>query len=248
MINAGLLNVSGGTLTDAFADIVNNGTITLGGGTLQLNGTGLQLATFTNSGSITIRAGSVLNLSPFADTLINSGSVAIGAGGELAVYQITANTGPITVGSGGLLSVGQALDSGLVALDNGGTFLVANWFSSSQPFIDNGLLEAEHFFSANGITIASGGTLIGASNVAGKVTDSGLVEANGGVMELHNAVTGTGVLQIDAGAALQLDSGNLAKVDFAAVGGTLILELARLLRHDRRLHDRRQDRAAEGRL
>jgi hypothetical protein len=226
LINAGLLNVSGGTFTDAFADIVNNGTITLGGGTLEFDGQ--EPANITNSGSITIGAGSVLDLSRFPDTLINSGSVTIGEGGELSVYQITANTGPITVGSGGLLSVGQALDSGLVALDNGGTFLVANWFSSSQPFIDNGLLEAEHFFSANGITIASGGTLIGPSNVSGKVTDSGLVEANGGVMELHNAVTGTGVLQIDAGAALQLDSSDSTKVDFAAVGGTLILEQARL--------------------
>jgi hypothetical protein len=54
LINAGLLNVSGGTLTDAYGNIVNNGTIALSGGTLQFNvpngpGGGAQAASFTNS-------------------------------------------------------------------------------------------------------------------------------------------------------------------------------------------------------
>ena len=203
---------TGGTLADPDGYIVNSGTIMLGaGGTLAPG--------MTNSGMITIGAGGVLS-----GNLTNTGSVTIAAGGELAVSEIAGNTGLITVGSGGLLSVSYfEADSGVVTVANGGTFSAFS-FASSQPFIDNGLLEVDGSFSATSITIASGATLIGADKVIGGVDDRGLVEANGGVLDLHNAVAGTGVLQIDAGATLQLDVSDVAKVDFAAVGGALILE------------------------
>ena len=231
------LDGSGGTLTATAGNIVNSGTITLGGGSILQTpgitnsgsitigaGSMLQAPGLTNSGSITIGSGGLLNLSSFGASLANTGSVTIGAGGELAAFEITANTGFITVGSGALLSVTHFdTDSGVVAVENGGTFLV-DFFDSSQPFIDNGLLEVNDNFSAHGITIASGATLIGAATVIGSVADRGLVEANGGVLQLNNAVTGTGVLQIDAGATLQLDSSDLTKVDFSAVGGILVLE------------------------
>jgi hypothetical protein len=124
MLSAGLINVSGGTLTDLHGNLVNSGTITLGGGgTLQFDlssGVGAPAAGITNSGSITIDAGGVLNLAG-SGRLNNSGSVTIGAGGELAATFIDANTGTIAVGSGGLLSVANFSNSGIVSVDNGGT-------------------------------------------------------------------------------------------------------------------------------
>ena len=71
-----------------------------------------------------------------------------------------------------------------------------------------------------GLFLVDSGAIISAS-----IVNSGTVEIAGGTLELAGTVSGTGILKIDAGAALQIDeaAGSL-NVAFAGSTGTLILK------------------------
>ena len=51
---------------------------------------------------------------------------------------------------------------------------------------------------------AAGGHIVGAGVVASQIDNAGVIEARGGVLNLVNAVSGTGALQVDGGAMLVL--------------------------------------------
>jgi len=55
------------------------------------------------------------------------------------------------------------------------------------------------------------------------IVNNGTVEVAGGVLELAGALSGTGVLKIDQGAALQIDGATLLNVVFSGSTGRLIL-------------------------
>ncbi len=55
------------------------------------------------------------------------------------------------------------------------------------------------------VTVAAGSGISGNGIITGGVTDNGTITAQGGRLELTDAITGTGVLSVSAGSTLQLD-------------------------------------------
>jgi hypothetical protein len=74
------------------------------------------------------------------------------------------------------------------------------------------------------LTVDAGATLTGNGtiNPYGNVVNKGTILATGGILTL-GAVSGTGILDIGAGAGLALNAASAANIDFAGPGGTLLL-------------------------
>lgn len=159
----------------------------------------------TNSGRIFGKID--LSQNADSDTILNSGTIkgVIDCGDSIDA-QLT-NTGKVilTGGLSRLTSVANARilsGEGVLALAGSGTAL------------DNesrGLVEST---GAAGLTVRL---------AAGTMTNDGLIEADGGVLEITGAVTGTGSASIAAG-TLKLDAGFTQAVAFTGAAG--VLELA----------------------
>jgi hypothetical protein len=76
-------------------------------------------------------------------------------------------------------------------------------------------------------TINAGATLqfgTGTHMISGSTTDNGKVEVTDGTLEIAGATSGSGSLQVDAGATLQLDGADSLNVTFTSSTGKLILK------------------------
>ena len=126
LVNAGLIDVSGGALTVDYGTFTNTGSINVTGGVLDIpSGT-----TFTNTGSISISNGGVLDL---AGTFTTAGLKGITASGgcTLEISGLLVNTGAtLDIGAGSTLTTvdlagtilgGTVLDSGSGLATQGGT-------------------------------------------------------------------------------------------------------------------------------
>ena len=56
------------------------------------------------------------------------------------------------------------------------------------------------------LTVSAGATLSGSGTVTGTITDNGTIKASGGLLTLSGPIGGTGLLQIAAGATLDVTS------------------------------------------
>jgi hypothetical protein len=194
---------SAGTLGDAglgqWSDsIVNAGKISeaISGGTLTIGST-----LFTNSGSLVATSGGVLIVGSAGFN--NTGTMAVGAGSvvQLSLYDYFA--APV---------------SGATNFTNQGTIAMGG-----------GIL---HEMTANGlfpnvpIVNTAGATIIGTGAVMTPISNSGTIDAHGGTLSVYGAVAGTGSLQIDAGATLELATNVSAgqTVNFTSTSGTLKID------------------------
>ena len=73
------------------------------------------------------------------------------------------------------------------------------------------------------LTVSAGATLLGSGTLTGTITDNGTITASGGLLTLSGPVSGTGQLQIAAGATLDINSTSLGeRISFLGSTGTLI--------------------------
>ena len=73
------------------------------------------------------------------------------------------------------------------------------------------------------LTVSAGATLSGSGTVTGTIADNGTIMASGGLLTLSGPVSGTGQLQIAAGATLDINSTSLGEqISFLGSTGTLI--------------------------
>jgi T5SS/PEP-CTERM-associated repeat protein len=73
------------------------------------------------------------------------------------------------------------------------------------------------------LTVSAGATLSGSGTVTGTIADNGTITASGGLLTLSGPVSGTGRLQIAAGATLDINSTSLGEqISFLGSTGTLI--------------------------
>ncbi len=144
------------------------------------------------------------------------------------------NTDTVTAGAAGFLNAGLIVVGVGSALDLDLTDYFASGSLADQSFTNTGTIVMAGGMLAeptgNGVfpnvpmRNTQGASIVGAGVVASQVANHGVVEARGGVLELVQAVSGTGHLQVDAGAMLVLGSvsaGQTAR--FAGTGGTLAL-------------------------
>ncbi|RWK08359.1 Ig-like domain-containing protein [Mesorhizobium sp.] len=180
-----------------------------------------QTPVVNNPGAMTIGDGALL---PLSGTVNNSGTISLDStgsetllqviqhgvtlegGGQVVLsdsaFNIISGTGPdVTLTNvDNMISGAGQLGDGMLSLDNRGTIIASG---SNALVIDTG-----------GSVVANSGTLeatgSGGLVIAGGVANSGMLEANGGNIVIHGAVTGDGDATI----------GNLSKLEFGAASST----------------------------
>ena len=203
------------------------------GAHLRVQQSGAYAAIGTSTGSYTSAATLAANVAHGQFTLggsafTNTGTIGIARGDTVSASAAGfTNAGLIVVG------VGSALDLDLT-----------NYFASAslagQSFTNTGsitmaggtLVEqtGNGLFPDVPLLNASGGHIGGAGVIASQIDNDGLVEARGGSLNLVQAVSGIGTLQVDQGATLVLGGvGHGQTARFAGTGGVLGLQPAYFL-------------------
>jgi len=107
---------------------------------------------------------------------------------------------------------------------------VGTWNLSGAQLTLAGLLTVDGTLStslarvtAGSVAVNAGATLSGSGTVTGAITDNGTIMASGGLLTLSGAVGGTGLLQIDVGATLDVKSASAGEtISFLGGTGTLV--------------------------
>jgi hypothetical protein len=239
---------SGGIGQTCFLDcaatsLINQGTISanLNAQTLTvgLNST-QEVNNFTNQGTVESRNGGVLNLNAqtitnFSGTTLTGGTWgAFGNGSTttlLSANAIVTNAAELIVsGTGSVLrtrhpntSVLTNLESSLVT-NNGALRVLGNRsFANTNALANNGTFElGGGTFTAPGLTNANGATIKGFGTITPRPTNSGTIIAQGGTLVMGNGIQGgSGTVQIDPGASLDLSGGaSGSNADFLIHNGT----------------------------
>ena len=219
IVNAGTINAdfAGGTFTIGDVSFTNAGILNVSNGdTVTINS-----STFTNfsggtltGGSYVLSGESILTLpqNELISTLAADVTVS-GAGSALRSFQ--------TSGSNY-----AGLDTTLASITSAGAFRVLGGLSAdeAQAVSDGGLLQlGGGNFATSNLAVTSSGSVTGFGTVSAPVANAGTINAQGGLMRITGAVTGTGADNVAAGAALEFDAATSSgqTVTFAANSGNL---------------------------
>jgi hypothetical protein len=227
-----------GTIASAFDDL---GTGISSGGALIFTGPGDVFA-----GSL---AGSELDFAGGSDAIVagaslTAGVVKISGGAAVSINETLTYTGSLSLDAASSFSigVGESLTlTGATIIDGtvvqSGAFTLggpsklaakltiaagATWSIGGDVGIAIGASQASTMMLAGTLIKAAGS---GISKISAKISDSGLVEVASGTLDIAAALAGNGMLRIDAGATLELDS-TLAKgatATFTGSNATLML-------------------------
>jgi hypothetical protein len=213
--NSGLFSAigAGGMTVDSPVD--NSGTFAVADGSAIRFGAGVGFADLT-AGTLTAGTWQVVDGGHGAELALPAGLVSVGANIVLS------GTGAV------LLTGGTPLEATLTGIAAGGELdlLGARDFTAANTLANAGtVVLAGGTLTAPGFTIAAGGLLSGAGTLAAPLTDNGTVMASGGTLVVAGAITGGGTLQIGTGAALELQNGGAATIDFADNAGMLQLDV-----------------------
>jgi hypothetical protein len=204
------------------SSIVNNGSMAFSNGSASNY---IVPSEFTNNGTISSSNGSVVHIQPatltnLAASTLTGGSYQAYAGSEIVLQSSTSS--PVTTlaadvvlsGAGSLLrtynwvsGTHAALEDSLTTITAAGALhVLANRDYTTAKAINNqGTLElGGGSFSAP--SLANAGTLRGFGSVVPAIVNSGLVRASGGTLVAQAGVNGSGNIQVDGGATLDLSS------------------------------------------
>jgi fibronectin-binding autotransporter adhesin len=238
---SGVLEILGSRVFGAANAVANLGVLQLGGAKFgggkltdgagsTLSGFGAMASVFADSGAVTSAGGAL--------TFSAKGDVFKGVlGGEEIDF----------IGGSDLLAGGASLTAATVALSGGAVATVdpALTFAGTLSANSATLTLAGHALTLGGratlgskalvngtgrLAVSAEGTLVGAAGagtvvVGVAVIDNGRIEASAGTLDLSQALTGAGAMQIDAGATLQVDAAAARSLTttFAGSGATLAL-------------------------
>ncbi len=205
------------TLTLNGQGLDNSGSLTLAGGTLNGNGSLVNNVSLSGYGTIG-GSGGFTNNAFFSQsggnlTLNNTGANANYGNFDLAASKLFTLGSGATLANQGSLNLNGATIGGLGALDNaaGGTIsgngaITANFTNSaglvlvgqgstniSKAFTNSGIIQLSQAASVlSGGAISNSGTIQGIGNVGNNLTNTGIVEVQGGTLTLGGAVSNAG--------------------------------------------------------
>ena len=192
--------------------VVNDGTINVGVGNVFT----VSANEFTNDGTIALGAGATLNVdgsfTSLSGNTLTGGTYDVGAG---ASFNFT-TSGPLVTLSADLTlsgaasevySGGKQIETTLTTIGASGALrlLAGRDYTTTNSLDVFGVLQlAGGTLDPPPVTIEVGGTLTGNGVIAGLVIDNGLIDVTGGTLDLTQGVTGSGTIEIKAGATLEL--------------------------------------------
>ena len=201
IINAGTLAKTGGTLTShIYGTLTSTGTLATTTGTLELDRGGTLSGLIADGSTITLAGGA-----------FSFGALTIGGGSAVSnSVTIDAST-KITLGDSSSMAA-TFTNNGLYRLDT--NIGIAAGGSAGSVFVN----------TSTGTLAKTGGT--GSGTIAAAVVNSGTILASAGTLDLTGSVTGTGVLDIGAGAILEIGAKVAATQGIAYTGttGTLTID------------------------
>ena len=231
-------DADGGTLTVTAVGAAAHGTVTLNGDVVSYNPnldySGADSFTYTISDGTYSSTGTVSFNVAAVPTLVwntSSGDWTTSAGWSTngiptGIDDVTINAGstPYTV----TIADGETASAQTLTLDSTAATLVdAGLLTLTGDLaVDAGTFELQGgTLQALSITVASPATFSGYGTVTSPIAVTGTVEANGGVLDFTNYVTGTGTFDIATGATLKFDGivSTGSVVSFTGNNGTLIL-------------------------
>ena len=168
------------------------------GDTLSLTGTATLEATINGAGTVNVSSTTVAGL-VLGGTMTLNDVGTISQTGALTLGDTSANAVTLSIGAAGSYDIAANVGIAIGA-------------SPSSAIDDNGLL------------IKSGGT--GTSAIAVGIVDNGHIEASTGTLDLMQAVTGSGAMQVDAGATLEFGSSAASTLAMTFNGANATLALA----------------------
>lgn len=205
--SSGALTVAAGTLAINSGATIAVAAWSLTGGVTSLNET-LDFKGAFSQGSaaeLTLASGDKLSLSGTATI-----SGLIDGGGSLSASNVTVGKGLVIGGTDALTVTGTAIQGGTITIGDASGAAAsltiakgANWTIVGAVDIAQGAATTSSL-TVGGSLIRSGAT--GVSTILLATTDTGIIEAAAGTLDLANAVSGNGALKIDAGAVLELDA------------------------------------------
>jgi hypothetical protein len=221
----GALIVSGGTATINAGALLALASVSLTGGATSLAENLTFKGAFNEGPAATLTLGSKNKLTLSGHATL--GGLINGAG---TVVVANAAVSGLTIGGTDLLSdTGNATQTGALTIGDAtaakaGLSIVAgaNWTINGAVGIAHGTA------TTSGLTVA--GTLIksgatGTSVINLITTDTGLIEVAAGTLDVSNKLSGTGVLKIDAGATLEIDTTTASSLTTTFNGATATLAI-----------------------
>jgi hypothetical protein len=223
--------------------VVNNGVInaSASGGSFIINP-----VKFTNAGTLIAgAAGEVVDLRSTNFTNLSGGTLTGGifqtsAGGVIQLANnVTVTTLQTDVTENGATSAIRSLVTGTNTQRNIDTTLTGigasgalrllggHNLTTATTFSIAGTLQlAASTFTTGAVIEAATGQIVGNGTIASAITDNGLIEAKSGTLKLTGALSGTGSLQIDANATLELGAAfaDQLGVSFAGSNGKLMID------------------------
>ena len=196
--NLGTINVTGDS--SIINDALTNTHLTVDATkTLTISGTTITGGTITDSGLIHVTGDSAIN-----GAALNNGQLTVDAAKTLTLDGTTV-TGSNITNTGATLSVSAARTMTLDDVTVNGGSITGN----GTVHVD-----ATRTLTLNGVTVTSGaltndGTIETAAATALNgvgIANAGTIEATSGVLKISGSVQGSGSIQIDAGASLELDA------------------------------------------
>lgn len=158
-------------------------------------------------------------ISLFAGTVFVAGTtITVGAlaGGTASLDTLFADTNIITnktvttlvINGPGTVSLNGAVTIHNLFVSGGGTFILNGAVVTTDP-----------------VTVDAQGNITGFGKLIGAITDTGAITASGGTLDLTDAISGPGTLNMAAGASLQLDAAvtTTGGLNFTGLNETLIL-------------------------
>ena len=175
--------------------------------------------------ALTLGAGDRLTLSGTSSLggLINGAGSVSAANATLTKGLVIGGTDALTITGtatqNGNITIGDATSSAAsVTLAKGASWTISGAFGIAQGAATTSSLTVAGTLTRSGAT--------GTSAIGVAVTDTGMIEAAVGTLDLANAVSGNGALQIDAGAVLEIDAAAAKSLTatFSGSGATLALK------------------------
>lgn len=201
-----------GSNLQILANTTNDGTMLANNGILSVGG--ISIGNLTGS---TLTGGTWIAQGPSAGTF---NEIEFGGGGLDAVIAVDAANIVLDGGASDIQGVSggtfQPIEQQLQSIAASGTLQLLNGrgYDTALTLSDAGQLILQGgTLTTGGLTIGATGSLVGSGVVAGGVVASGAIIANSGVLDMQNAVTGSGLFGTTAGATLILNGANAGNLN-----------------------------------
>ncbi len=230
-----MLNTGGTIEADANSIAVLGGGVS--GGTLRTTGNGT--ITLSSGGLLNVAVAGNLQVSSasstffWSGTVSNSGTISFLAGAATYFNPNTSSTGNFFLTNTGLMQLANSANvftTGNVTLSGGGTISLggsnaqleggsgpSSLLSSSNVILGQGAVGSGGFKIANSgtITATSGTLVIQPFNASNGLTNTGLLSANGGLLQIN------GITTVNAGGIIQANANSVVAVNSGVTGGSI---------------------------